>query len=82
MDGIEPVAASERIAGWALDRGRVDDPDLDDALGPRPLQQPRHLRSGDPELFGDGVLRLAQLVVEAAGADELLEIAHVSAQMY
>ena len=55
---------------------RVDDPDLDDALGPGPLEQPRHLRPGHAEQLGDRVLRLAELVVQAARADELLEVAH------
>ena len=34
MDGIEAVAAPEGVGGRALDRGPVDDPDLDDPLRP------------------------------------------------
>ena len=80
MDGIEPEAVprASRAAGLSA-VGPVDDPDLDDPLGSGPLQQPRDLRPGDAELLGDRALRLAQLVVQPAGADELLEVAHRSA---
>ena len=63
-------------AAGTLGGRRVDDPDLDDALGPGPLEQPRDLRSRDAELLGDRALGLTQLVVEPARADELLEVAH------
>ena len=75
VDGIEAIASAKGVGGRALDRGPVDDPDLDDALGARPLEQARDLRPRDAELLGDRVLRLTQLVVEAAGPDELLEVA-------
>ena len=54
----------------------VDDPDLDDALRAGALEEPRDLRPRDAELLGDRVLRLTQLVVQPAGADELVEVAH------
>ena len=76
MDGVEPEPGPERVGGRALDRGPIDDPDLDDALRPGALEQARDLRPGDAELLGDRVLRLTQLVVQAAGPDELLEVAH------
>ena len=73
---IEPEPVSECGGSGTLDRGRVVDADLDDALRPGPLEQPRDLRAGDTEQLGDRVLGLAQLVVEAARADELLDVAH------
>ena len=77
MDGIEPERSPESLGGGALDGRPIVDPDLDDALGPRSLEQARDLRPRDAELLGDRVLRLAQLVVQAARPDELLEVAHV-----
>ena len=71
VDGVEPEAVAERVGGRALHRGPIDDPDLDDALRPGTLEQARDLRPGHAELFGDRVLRLTQLVVQAAGPDEL-----------
>ena len=76
MDGVEPEPSDEGGGRRALDRGPIDDPDLDDPLGTGALEQPRDLRPGDPELFGDRVLRLTQLVIEPAGPHQLLEIAH------
>ena len=48
-DGIETEPLPEGLGGRTLGARRVDDPDLDDALGPRPLEEPRDLRPGDPE---------------------------------
>ena len=75
MDGVEAVAVTERIGGRGLRRGRIDDPDLDDALRPGTLQQPTHLRTRDAEPLGDRVLGLAELVVEPARLDEHVAIA-------
>ena len=76
MDGVQAIAASKGVGGRAGGAGGVDDPDLDDALGARTLEEFRDLRPRDTHLLGDRVLRLTQLVVQAADADELLEIAH------
>jgi hypothetical protein len=53
VDGIEPEPGSQGLGRGTLDRGPVDDPDLDDALGSRALEQARDLRPGDAELLGD-----------------------------
>ena len=79
MDGVEAEGPAQGVAGRALDGRAVDDPDLDDPLGPRALEQARHLWSRDAELLGDRVLRLAELVVQAARPDELLQVAHRAA---
>ena len=79
MDGVEAEGPAQRVAGRALDGRAVDDPDLDDPLGPGALEQARHLWPRDAELLGDRVLRLAELVVEAARPDELLQVAHRAA---
>ena len=50
MDGVETIAPSQGVGRRAFGRRPVDDPDLDDALGARSLEQPRHLRPGDAEL--------------------------------
>ena len=76
MDGVEAEGPAQGVAGRALDGRAVDDPDLDDPLGPCALEQARHLWPRDAELLGDRVLRLAELVVEAARPDELLQVAH------
>ena len=71
MDRIELVTPAQDVRRRAFYRGAIDDPDLDDALGPGPLEQPRDLWPRDPELLRDRVLRLAQFVVQAARPDEL-----------
>ena len=76
MDGVEAEGPAQDVAGRALDGRAVDDPDLDDPFRPRALEQARHLRPRDAELLGDRVLRLAELVIEAARPDELLQVAH------
>ena len=76
VDRLQVVRAAELVPGRRLGSGPVDDPDLDDPLGPRALEQARHLRPRDAQPFGDRVLRLAELVVQAARLDELLEVAH------
>lgn len=76
VDGTESEALAERVGGRRLRGGPVDDPDLDDPLGAGTLEQAADLRAGDAQALGDGVLGLAQLVVQPAGADELLEVAH------
>ncbi len=76
MDGVEAVASPDGVGGRALDRRPVDDADLDDPLRAGPLEQARDLRPRDAELHGDGVLGLAELVIQPAGADELLEVVH------
>ena len=53
VDGVEAVAVTERVGGRGLRRGRIDDPDLDDALRPGTLQQSTHLRTRDAEPLGD-----------------------------
>ena len=76
MDGGQPEPLAELVAGRRLGRRLVDDPDLDDALGPGPLEEPRDLRPGDAEQLGDARLRLAELVVEPARLDQLLDVGH------
>ena len=66
---------SQGVGGWALRGGPVDDADLDDPFRAGPLEQAGHLWASHAELLRDRVLRLAQFVIEAAGADELLEVA-------
>jgi len=70
----EPEPAHDRLGGRRAGGRLVDDPDLDDPLGPGALQQPRHLRSGHAEELGDAGLRLAELVVEATRLDQLLDV--------
>src|SRR6185503_4966899 len=70
----EVEAVAQRIGGGARLGRLVDDPDLDDALGAGPLEDPRDLRPGDAEQLGDARLRLAKLVVEPARVDQLLDI--------
>ena len=70
---------SSASRGWALGGCPVDDPDLDDTFGSSPLQQPRDLRPGHPELLGDRPLCLAQLVIQPAHPNEFLQFAHRSA---
>ena len=76
MDRVEAVALAQGVGGGRLDGGLVDDADLDDALRPGALQEAAHLGPGDPEPVGDGVLRLTELVVQAARLNELVEVAH------
>ena len=45
MHGIQAVAPAQGIGGRRLDGGLVDDADLDDALGPGPLQEAADLRA-------------------------------------
>ena len=53
MDGVEPEPAAELLDGGRRLERAVDDPDLDDALRPRPLEDPRDLRTGHAEQLRD-----------------------------
>ncbi len=53
MDRLEVEALTQLVAGGTGLGGLVDDPDLDDALGACPLQDPRDLRPGDAEQLRD-----------------------------
>ena len=75
VDTVEAVSLAERLARGALGRGRVVDPDLDDPLRASALEDARDLRARDAEQLRDGVLRLTELVVQAARADQLLDVA-------
>ena len=74
VHGVEPEPPAQRVGRWRLGGVPVDDPDLDDPLGPRPLQEPADLRPRDAEPIRDGVLGLAELVVQPAGLDEEIAV--------
>jgi hypothetical protein len=75
MDGVEAEAPAELVGGRRGFRRSIDDPDLDDALGAGTLEQPRDLGPGDAEQLRNARLRLAELVVEPARPNQLLEVA-------
>ena len=55
---------------------RIDDPDLDDALRPSLLQQPRDLGPRHADERRDRLLGLTELVVQPAHANQRREVAH------
>src|SRR5437899_3555014 len=78
MDGAETEPLAQLVTGGRYLGGSIDDPDLDDALGARPLEEARDLRSRDAQQLGDARLCLAELVVEPASLDQLVEVWHGS----
>jgi hypothetical protein len=76
----QPEPLPERVAGRRRHLRPINDPDLDDALGPGLLEQPRDLRTGHAHERRDRLLGLAELVVQAADADERREVAHAVTQ--
>ena len=74
VDRVEAKPGAQLLRRGRRLRRPVDDPDLDDAIGPSPLEESGHLRPGHTEQLSDARLRLAELVIEPAGLDELFDI--------